>query len=200
MAKLKSTSKKKQKSGSVQHHHEQALLIIDMLNTLDFDDGDKLGKRALPAAENIAKLKARAKEKNIPVLYVNDNFGQWRSDWRSVYQACAKPTCRGFELATLLRPEDDDYFVLKPKHSGFYNTTLDVLLAQLGTKELILTGIAGNICVLFTANDAHMRDFKVVVPRDCIASNTKKDDDFTIDQLDTVFGIDTRPSSKIKLS
>lgn len=186
------------RSASVQHKHKQALLIIDMLNTLDFDDGLKLAKRALPAAENIAKLKAKAKESKIPVIYVNDNFGQWRSDWRSVYQACAKPTSRGSELATLLRPDDDDYFVLKPKHSGFYNTTLDVLLAQLGTKELILTGIAGNICVLFTANDAHMRDFKTLVPRDCIASNTKKDDDFTLQQLTTVFGIDTRPSSSIR--
>jgi nicotinamidase-related amidase len=197
MAKRKKTKHAKK---DVRHDHKQALLIIDMLNTLNFPGGEKLGKRALPAAENIAKLKAKAKLKNIPIIYVNDNFGQWRSDWRSVYQACAKPTSRGYELATLLRPDDDDYFVLKPKHSGFYNTTLDVLLAQLGTKELILTGIAGNICVLFTANDAHMRDFKIIVPRDCIASNTKRDDSFTLQQLDTVFGIDTRPSDSVRLA
>lgn len=197
---MRNKKRNSKKKTSVRHDHHQALLIIDMLNTLEFEGGDKLAKRALPAAENIAILKAHAKEKNVPVIYVNDNFGQWRSDWRSVYQACAKPNCRGSELATLLRPDDDDYFVLKPKHSAFYNTTLDVLLAQLGTKELILTGIAGNICVLFTANDAHMRDFKIIVPRDCIASNTKKDDEFTIHQLDTVFDIDTRPSTNLKFS
>lgn len=171
-----------------------------MLNTLDFAEGATLARRALPAAQAILKLKMRAKENGIPVLYVNDNFGLWRSDWRSVYEACAKPDSKGSELATLLRPDDDDYFVLKPKHSGFFNTTLDVLLAQLGTKDLILTGIAGNICVLFTANDAHMRDFKITVPRDCIASNTKQDDRFTLNQLKNVFNIDTRPSKLIRFS
>lgn len=187
-------------SEHVVHRHKHAMLIIDMLNTLDFPDGEKLLKQSLPVAEAIKKLKQRLKRQGVPILYVNDNFGQWRSSWQEVYEACASEKSRGAPLARLLKPEDDDYFVMKPKHSGFYSTNLDVLLEELGTETLILTGIAGNICVLFTANDAHMRDFEIFVPKDCIASNTKADNDYTIQQLREVFHSDTRASASLRLS
>ncbi len=180
------------------HKHEYALLIIDMINTLDFDEGEKLLKRALPVADKIIKLKERARSADIPVIYVNDNFGQWKSSWEEVYKLCIEDNRRGRELTMQLKPEKEDYFVLKPKHSGFYSTTLGVLLESLGVRKLILTGIAGNICVLFTANDAHMREYKVIVPEDCIASNTKEDDEYTLRQLSDVFGIKTSPSSEIR--
>jgi nicotinamidase-related amidase len=175
------------------------MLIIDMMNTLDFDGGDELLKHALPAARAILDLKDKLREKGIPIIYVNDNFGQWRSSWEEVYAICSAKTARGCELAKLLKPAPDDYFVLKPKHSGFYSTTLEVLLEALGVKTVILSGVAGNICVLFTANDAHMRDYKVVVPRDCIASNTEEDNRIAIDQLGRVFGISTEPSTRLDL-
>lgn len=181
------------------HRHKVALLITDMLNTFDFPEARQLLPGAKKAAYAIAKLKKRFKEQNIPVIYINDNFGQWQSDWKSVYAACTKENCLGKSIAELLVPEEDDYFVLKPKHSGFYSTTLDVLLEHLGTETLVLTGIAGNICVLFTANDAHMREFKVIVPRDCMASNTKKDHEFTLRQLEEVFGIPTKLSSSLRI-
>lgn len=186
-----------QKTNTVKHQHRTALLIIDMMNTLDFEGGEELLKRALPVAASIRKLKSEVKARGIPVIYVNDNFGQWRSNWEEVYRVCTEKGCRGKPLAQELTPEKDDYFVLKPKHSGFYSTTLEILLESLGTEELILTGIAGNICVLFTANDAHMRDYQLIVPGDCIASNTEEDDQFTLRQLKTVFGIATQPSGEI---
>jgi nicotinamidase-related amidase len=80
-------------------------------------------------------------------------------------------------VVKLLRPEKSDYFVLKPKHSGFFSTTLETLLRYFETQTLILTGIAGNFCELFTANDAYMRDFNLFVPLDCTVSNTKKEND-----------------------
>jgi nicotinamidase-related amidase len=138
------------------------------------------------------------KARDVPVLYVNDNFGQWRSDWGQVYRACADENRRGAPLARLLKPEPDDYFVLKPRHSAFYCTSLDVLLAGFGTRRLILTGIAGNICVLFSANDAHMRNLEVHVPRDCIASNSRADNDWALRQMGTVLGIDIRASRSIR--
>lgn len=186
-----------QKPNAVYHQHDYALLIIDMMNTLDFEGGDKLLERALPIAHKILKLKQGLKQNGIPVIYANDNFGQWRSNWEEVFEVCSQESCRGRKLALLLKPEDDDYFVLKPKHSGFYSTTLEVLLESLKVKTLILTGVAGNICVLFTANDAHMRDYKVIVPRDCIASNTQEDDDFTLRQLSNVLNIQTPPASDL---
>lgn len=181
----------------VGHKHTVALLIIDMLNTLEFPEWRSLLKSARPAARAICRLKARARRLKIPVIYVNDNFGQWRASWQDVFEACS--LSNGHELAKQLKPEAQDYFVLKPKHSGFYSTTLEVLLERLGSRTLILTGVAGNICVLFTANDAHMREYKVIVPEDCIASNTLKDNAFALEQLRDVFGIRTTPSSRLKL-
>jgi nicotinamidase-related amidase len=176
----------------------QALLIIDMLNTLEFPEWKLLLKNARPTAMAILKLKQRAKRLKIPVIYVNDNFGQWRASWQDVYTACEKS--RGKELAKLLKPAHDDYFVLKPAHSGFYSTPLELLLKNLRAKKLILTGIAGNICVLFTANDAYMRGFEVYVPEDCIASNRKSDTTYTVRQLRDVFGINTTVSTRLKLT
>lgn len=189
-----------QEPNQVFHQHKYAMLIIDMMNTLDFEGGDKLLARALPAAEQILKLKKKLKPQGVPVIYVNDNFGQWRSNWEEVFKICSQEQGRGRELTMMLKPDHDDYFVLKPKHSGFYSTTLEVLLDDLKVETLILTGVAGNICVLFTANDAHMRDYQVIVPRDCIASNTQEDDEYTLRQLSQVFGIKTPDAEKLTLN
>ena len=169
----------------------QALLIVDMINTLDFPEGKNLLRHALPVAETIQKYKMKLKKRAVPVIYVNDHFGNWRSSWEEVYNHCTQPEFLGAKLSHLLKPQDDDYFVLKPKHSGFYSTNLDVLLDDLKVDELILTGIAGNICVLFTANDAYMRGFKIHVPANCIASNSTKYNEYAIRQLHDVFKIRT---------
>lgn len=176
-----------------------ALLILDMLNTFDFPEGKKLLPRAERAAKNILKLKERCEKRKIPVIYVNDNFGKWQSNWVDLYDACSKDNALGKKIARMLEPNKENYFVLKPKHSGFYCTTLDVLLESLNVKTLILTGIAGNICVLFTANDAHMREYKVIVPRDCIASNTVADNKYVLNQFKNVFDFKTNPSTKLRL-
>lgn len=177
-----------------------ALLIIDMINELDFPEGKTLLRNAIPAAKKISALKEKFRKKNFPVIYVNDNFEYWKADWKVVYQKCSREESRGSELAKLLEPEESDYFILKPKHSGFYLTPLDILLESLKVKKLVITGIAGNICVLFTAHDAHMRGYKVLVPRDCIASNKKKENQFTLNQLSKALKLDTRISEKIKLN
>lgn len=107
---------------------------------------------------------------------------------------------RGQAVIERLKPEEDDYFVLKPKHSGFFSTTLDILLDYLGVKTVILTGIAGNICVLFTANDAYMRDFALVVPCDCVASNTDEENRHAFEVMGQVLKADTRPSTELDLA
>src|SRR5262249_20684930 len=104
---------------------------------------------------------------------------------------------RGRPIAELLRPEEEDYFVLKPKHSGFFSTTLDTLLDYLQTKVVILTGIAANICVLFTANDAYMRDLHLVVPADCVVSNTEEENAHALDQMHLILKADIRPSREL---
>jgi len=132
------------------------------------------------------------------VVYVNDNFDRWKSDFRRTVEHCSRHG-RGRELVELLRPEENDYFVLKPKHSGFFSTTLETLLRYLETQTLILTGIAGNFCVLFTANDAYMRDFNLFVPLDCTVSNSKKENDSALALMRKFLKADTRSSSGIAL-
>ena len=149
-----------------------ALLLIDVINDMDFPEGEDLLAAAVPAAKRIASLSRRMRAKGVPVIYVNDNFGHWQSDFNAQIQRCIGADSLGREVAGILIPEPNDYFVLKPKHSGFYSTSLDVLLAYLGVDTLILTGFAADICVLYTANDAYMRDFSLVIPSDCIASET----------------------------
>ncbi|MGH7138996.1 MAG: cysteine hydrolase family protein [Pirellulales bacterium] len=174
-----------------------ALLLIDVINDLDFPDADRLLEFALPMARQIAALKDRAKQEGVPVVYVNDNFGRWRSDFNAQVEHCLEEGVNGKPLVELLRPHEDDYFVLKPKHSGFFSTTLDLLLEYLGVKAVILTGISTNICVLFTANDAYMRDFHLLVPSDCVASNTAEENRHALDQIRKVLKADTRPSAEI---
>ena len=184
--------------GSAPDKHEIALLLIDVVNDFDFPEADQLLEYARPMAAKLLRLKRRAQKAGVPVIYVNDNFGRWKSDFRHTVDHCARHG-RGRDMVKLLQPEESDYFVLKPKHSGFFSTTLATLLRYLETQTLILTGIAGNFCVLFTANDAYMRDFSLFVPRDCTVSNTSRENESALRLMKKFLKADTRPSSKIAL-
>jgi nicotinamidase-related amidase len=184
--------------GSAPDKSEAALLLIDVINDFDFPEGEQLLKLALPVGKNIARLKRRAKDAGIPAIYVNDNFGRWRSDFKKIV-AHAREEGHGKEFVDLLLPGEDDYFVLKPKHSGFYSTTLSLLLTHLTVKNLIVTGIAGNNCVLVTANDAYMRDFKLFVPADCVVSNTDEENQHALKQMENVLKADIRISTELDL-
>jgi nicotinamidase-related amidase len=177
-----------------------ALLLLDVINDLEWEGGERLLQHALPMAPRLAELKRRARAAGIPAVYVNDNYGRWQSDFTRLVDHCLEDGVRGQPLVELLRPAADDYFVLKPKHSGFFSTTLDVLLAYLRARTLIITGMAGNICVLFTANDAFMRDFHLVVPADCVASNTASANRHALRQMKYVLGADIRLSDQLDLA
>jgi nicotinamidase-related amidase len=185
------------RAGARRRGPRTALLLVDWINDFDFDGYEELLQAALPAARRTAELRERATAADVPVLYVNDNFGHWRSDFAEVIDRCRDS--RGREVVELLLPRKSDYFVLKPKHSGFLHTPLELLLEQLEVGTLVITGLAGNICVLFTAHDAHMRDFEVTVPRDCIASNTTEDNEFALDQLAKVVGATVCNAAEVEL-
>jgi nicotinamidase-related amidase len=190
-------SKGKDLHGAAPDKCRVALLLIDWINDLEFDGGERLLPQALLAARATAELRTRAKRAGIPVIYCNDNFGKWRSDFRSLLDHVLHDEVRGRPIAELLKPDQQDYFVLKPKHSGFHSTTLDVLLEHLGVTTLILTGIAGNFCVLFTAHDAHMRDFEMLVPLDCVASEDQSDNRHALEHMAKVCKADIAASSSI---
>src|SRR5688572_5057173 len=150
--------------GSAPDSASTALLIIDLVSDFEFEDGEQVFRAALPVARSIRRLKERARAAGIPTIYVNDNFGRWRSDFRELVRHCLQDGVRGAEVVRLIEPEPDDYFILKPKHSGFFATALETLLAYIGVDTVILTGVSTHQCVLFTANDAYVRDLHIIVP------------------------------------
>jgi len=185
--------------GCAPEKSETVLLLVDVINDFDFPGNDKLLRFALPAARRIAKLKSRLRKLKIPAIYVNDNFGRWQSDFKKQVGLCIRESSPGAAVARLLIPEEDDYFVLKPKHSGFFSTSLDVLLSYLGARRLIITGFAADICVLFTANDAYMRDYELIVPADCIAAESPAAHKSACSQMKRFLRADVGPSRSLRL-
>ncbi|AMV38884.1 cysteine hydrolase family protein [Planctomyces sp. SH-PL62] len=176
-----------------------ALLLIDVVNRFDFPDAEKLLAHARPIAGPLARLAARARASGVPVVYVNDNFGRWRSDFRSLVEHCLTPDAPGREFVDQIVPEESDYLVIKPKHSGFFSTTLGTLLEYLGARTLILAGVTTDICVLFTANDAYMREFRLIIPEDCVAAVEDPDSRSALGLMRRVLKADVRPSTEIDL-
>ncbi|HEX6747227.1 MAG TPA: isochorismatase family cysteine hydrolase [Longimicrobium sp.] len=185
--------------GNVPDSAPVALVLIDVINDMEFPGGERLIEHALPAAERIAELKRKAREAGVPVIYCNDNFGRWRSDFHDVVEHVLDDGVRGAPIARLLKPDREDYFVLKPKHSAFYATTLATLLEYLGARRLILCGFSGDVCVLFTAGDAHMRDFHLHVPSDCSASISPEEDRRVLAYMRRTLNADTTPSTRLDL-
>lgn len=179
---------------------QAALILLDVITDFEFEDGDELLKRTLPMARNLARLKQRAKKAGVPVIYVNDNFGKWQEDFKTMSDQFVRHDAKGQKVVELLRPESDDYYVLKPHRSAFYSTTLELLLRDLKVKTLLITGVTADICVLFTANDAYMRGFELHIPADCVTAVKPAHSRQAMVFLKRVLKADTRRSTEISFS
>ena len=185
-----------------------ALVLVDVINDMDFeprDAGRRLCRNFEPVAKRLVGFKERCRREGVPTIYVNDNFGRWRSDFKAVVEHCCEQGRCGAGVSRLLRPEEGsagegDYFVLKPRHSGFFHTSLELLLEHLGARTLIVTGVAGNNCVLFTANDAYLRGYKVVVPEDGLADEDETDTARALEQMRKVLKADTTRLGELDLA
>ena len=158
--------------GNAPDQCEVAVLLVDVINDMSFPGGEKLAARARPLAKSLQTLRRRARRARVPVIYANDNFGRWRSDFSAQVEHCLQDGVRGRDLAAALRPAPDDYFVLKPKHSAFYQTCLEVLLEHLGARTLIIGGVTTDSCVTFTASDAYLRGYSLRIVEDGCAALT----------------------------
>jgi isochorismate hydrolase len=185
--------------GSAPDSSRTALLILDMISDFEFEDGARICRAALAIAKPIAKLKQRAARAGIPVIYANDNRGRWRSDFSAQWRASVAEGSRGAPIARLLAPGPADYRILKPKHSAFYSTVLGTLLEHLGVSRLILTGVTAHQCVLFTANDAYVRDLELLIPRDCVASESQSAAKLALQYFQDVLGVDATVSTRIQM-
>ena len=174
-----------------------ALLLIDVMTTFQFPDGEAILEGAIALRDPLVKLKARAREAGVPAIYVNDNFGDWRSEKEVLMGRCLE--ARGGQFVRPLLPDSEDYFVLKPMHSAFYMTPLEVLLLHLQVETLILTGLTSNSCITVTAHDANMRGFDIYIPPDCSCARNKTEHTQALAQLEAMAGADIRRSTSLKL-
>lgn len=174
-----------------------ALLIVDVLTTFDFPDGDAILQHALTIRNALIRLKWRARALSIPVLYVNDNFGDWRSEKEVLIGRCLEG--KGKDFVRPLLPDSEDYFVLKPMHSGFYMTPLEVLLEHLQVETVILTGLTSSSCIMVTAHDANMRGFDLYVPSDCSCSRSLKEHGDALKLLGAMAGARLTKSGSLQL-
>lgn len=174
-----------------------ALLLIDVLTTFHFPDSDAILERALTIRDPLVKLKARAREANIPVIYANDNFGDWRSEKEVLIGRCLE--ARGAQFVRPLLPDSEDYFLLKPMHSAFYMAPLEVLLQHLEVETLILTGLTSNSCITVTAHDANMRGFDIYIPADCSSARNPEEHTQALAQLEAMAGANLKRSTSLKL-
>jgi nicotinamidase-related amidase len=178
-------------------HSKTALLIIDMINPFQFKHGNQLLNHTKDILQPILQLKERASKNKVPTIYINDHYNLWQADFKKIIDVCK--TRDNIDLISSIAPSDDDYFLIKPKHSAFYGTSLHTLLYQLEVRTLIITGIAGNICVLFTANDAYMREYHLYCPKDCIASVDVNDNTYALTMMSNVLKANITQSNHIPL-
>lgn len=175
------------------------LLIVDMLSDWQFSDADKLLPAAAGIAPVIARLHHRFRRAGLPVIYANDNHGRWRSDLHRLLADARAAGGEGARIAELLRPHDEDYFVLKPVASAFMATPLELLLRHLGLRRLVITGVSSDQCVLATAAHARMREMEVVIPKDAVASQTPARTQASLVHFAEVMKLPTPSAARVRL-
>lgn len=174
------------------------LLLIDFINPMDFPGAEDLAATAVEAAQATSVLKGRLREGGVPAIYANDNYGGWQSDFKTLVERCSGSRGASGEMARLLRPHPGDLTVLKPRHSAFLGSPLDLLLGRIEAKELILTGLATDICVQLTAMDGFLRGFALRVPADCCAAESTEHHKQSLAYMARILKCDTSPSAFFK--
>ncbi|MCP8971356.1 cysteine hydrolase family protein [Ectobacillus ponti] len=175
-----------------------ALLLIDLINDFRFDHGHILAEKCRAMLPSIMRLKEKARSAGIPIIYINDHYGIWKADLQEIVTYCRNEQSNS--IIDHIHPEASDYFLIKPHYSAFYETPLNSLLGYLQVKNLIVAGVAGNICVLFTANDAHMRHYNLYIPSDCIASNHNQDTEHALRVMEQIMKAKVQSSAELMLS
>ncbi len=160
----------------------KALLIIDMLNDFVRKGAPLEVPKARGIVKNIRRELERAREAGMPVIYCCDRHDSNDREFEAWPPHAVRGT-EGSEVIEELKPVTGDLVIGKKNYSAFYRTNLDRVLKRLGIKHLILTGLVTNICILYTAVDAHMRGYEVTVPEDCVAGLEAEDNRFALKQI-----------------
>lgn len=174
-----------------------ALVVIDMINTYEHEDAELLLPSVRQALPGVRRLISRARAEGVDVIYVNDNFGRWRSHHDEILGiALDGPHA---DLVDPVRPDADSLFVVKARHSIFFQTPLEYLLGQLGVDRLVLCGQVTEQCVLYSALDAHIRHVPTVVAPDAVAHIHQDLADAALRMMERNMGTLVAPSTGIAL-
>lgn len=176
---------------------ETVLLLVDFINPMDFDGADRLAPSAVHAARQTARLRRKLGAEGARCVYVNDHYGMWASEFRVLWKQCRAIRGAASDIARAIAPGARDFSILKPRHSAFYATPLDLLLEQLRCKNLIVTGVAADSCVFFRAMDAYLRGYSVCVPQDCVGAESFDLRDRALEQMARVLKADIRPAAAL---
>jgi nicotinamidase-related amidase len=172
---------------------KRALLLVDFINPLDFPGSQDLAPGALEAAVATARLVRALRVEGVPVVYANDNFGKWHSDFSTMVRKLERGAGHSARIVRLLKPKTGDLTVLKPMHSAFFGSPLDILLGKMGTRSLIVAGLATDICVQLTAMDGFLRGLKMHVPADCTAAESPAKKQVALTYMRDILKCDVRP-------
>jgi nicotinamidase-related amidase len=183
--------------GNVPDSAAAALLLVDVINDLDFPENEALLHKANELARSIARLKARCQNAGIPCIYVNDNRGRWRSDSENLLKECLSKKSPGRNFVRRLVPAKNDYIVLKPKHSAFFATPLEAILAYMKVRSVVVAGVTTDSCILGTAMELHVRDFKIFVPSDCTYALSERDHQRALQIAESSFAAETCSSKNL---
>jgi nicotinamidase-related amidase len=185
--------------GNVPDRSGTVLLLIDVLNDFDFPNNEYLREQSRGLAERIGTLKQRCKSLGIPTIYVNDNRGRWRSDLNEVLRQVLRDDAPGRDFARKLTPDPNDYVVLKPKHSAFFATPLELILQHVGAHTTIVAGLTTNACVLVSAGELFLREYRLFVPSDVVAALDPESQEQALKLIGENYKADTTPSSELDL-
>lgn len=157
-------------------------MIIDMLNDFVLKGAPLEVPRAQEIIPRIKEELEKARGAKIPIIYICDAHRRDDPEFK-VWPVHAVKGTKGAQIIKELEPHKNDYIILKTTYSGFYRTRLEGLLKKLRIEELIVTGILTNICVLYTAVDALMRGYQVIIPEGCVAGINSDDERFALRQI-----------------
>ncbi len=147
---------------------ETALIVIDMLNTYDHEDGDALAESVRTALPQVVDLRDQAKEReDVLLIYSNDNYDEWHSGRHDLVEQALNG--KHPDLVEPIAPTDPLPFIPKGRHSVFYQTAMSHVLKIEDVKRVVMVGQVTEQCILYSALDAYLRGFELVVPRDAVA-------------------------------
>ncbi|WP_211459201.1 cysteine hydrolase family protein [Comamonas sp. PE63] len=176
----------------------EVLLLVDVINPLQFPNAASLVRDASKAALTIASLKARLRARGVPAIYANDNYGTWHSEFTNILAECSGLSGRRGVIARTLAPAEGDLVILKPQHSAFHSTPLQHLLNRMDAKKLVIVGFATDMCVMLSATDARMSGYDVWVPSDCTAAESPSRKAYALQHLRRAFDCSVRASTRTR--